>query len=70
MFNDFKQDFCLTRAGYLLNHSVGRPLKSTEQVFKTAFFAPWQDSGREPWTQWLGVIEDFTSALSKLFNGQ
>ncbi|MGI1944944.1 aminotransferase class V-fold PLP-dependent enzyme [Shewanella glacialipiscicola] len=70
MFNDFKQGFCLTRAGYLLNHSVGRPLKSTEQVFKVAFFAPWQDSGREPWTQWLGVIEDFTSALSKLFNGQ
>ncbi|MCL1089821.1 aminotransferase class V-fold PLP-dependent enzyme [Shewanella profunda] len=70
MFSDFKKDFCLTTPGYLLNHSVGRPLKSTEQVFKEAFFAPWQDSGREPWGQWLSVIDDFTFALSKLFNGQ
>lgn len=69
MFNDFKKDFCLAGPGYLLNHSVGRPLKSTEQVFKQAFFAPWKDSGREPWGQWLGVIDDFTFALSKLFNG-
>lgn len=70
MFSDFKKDFCLAGPGYLLNHSVGRPLKSTEQVFKEAFFAPWQDSGREPWGQWLAVIDDFTFALSKLFNGQ
>ncbi|EGM68264.1 cysteine desulfurase [Shewanella sp. HN-41] len=37
MFSDFKKDFCLAGPGYLLNHSVGRPLKSTEQVFKEAF---------------------------------
>lgn len=69
MFEDFKKDFYLAGPGYLLNHSVGRPLKSTEQVFKEAFFAPWQESGREPWGQWLSVIDDFTFALSKLFNG-
>ena len=38
MFEDFKKDFYLAGPGYLLNHSVGRPLKSTEQVFKEAFF--------------------------------
>ncbi|MGL5407425.1 MAG: aminotransferase class V-fold PLP-dependent enzyme [Shewanella sp.] len=70
MFTEIKQDFCLQGPGYLLNHSVGRPLKSTEQAFKQAFFAPWQASGREPWGQWLGVVDDFTAALASLFHGQ
>ncbi|QYK09459.1 aminotransferase class V-fold PLP-dependent enzyme [Shewanella mangrovisoli] len=70
MLLNVKQDFCLAGPGYLLNHSVGRPLKSTEQAFKQAFFAPWQESGREPWGQWLGVIDNFTAALASLFNGQ
>lgn len=65
-----RNDFCLAGPGYLLNHSVGRPLVSTKQAFEAAFFAPWQDSGREPWGQWLGVIEDFTAALAQLFNGK
>lgn len=66
----YRHDFCLAGPGYLLNHSVGRPLVSTKQAFEAAFFAPWQDSGREPWGQWLGVIEDFTAALAQLFNGK
>jgi len=70
MLLNVKQDFCLAGPGYLLNHSVGRPLKSTEQALKQAFFAPWQESGREPWGQWLGVIDNFTAALASLFNGQ
>ncbi|MGL5361205.1 MAG: aminotransferase class V-fold PLP-dependent enzyme, partial [Shewanella sp.] len=70
MLQHVKQDFCLPGPGYLLNHSVGRPLKSTEQAFNQAFFAPWQASGREPWGQWLGVIDNFTAALARLFQGQ
>lgn len=37
MLLNVKQDFCLAGPGYLLNHSVGRPLKSTEQALKQAF---------------------------------
>lgn len=64
-----KHDFSLVEATYLLNHSVGRPLKSLQQAFIDSYFAPWQDSGREPWGQWLTVIDQFTSALARLFNG-
>ncbi|GIU13021.1 class V aminotransferase [Shewanella sp. c952] len=65
---DFKNDFMLAPGCYLLNHSVGRPLKTAEQSFKQQFFTPWQDSGVEPWGDWLGIIERFTQVLSTLFN--
>lgn len=55
---------------YLLNHSVGRPLKSTESHFKQAFLNHWQNSNSEPWPSWLDSIEHFCAALSLLFNGQ
>ena len=45
----FKESFLLADSCYLLNHSVGRPLKTAEQAFKQSFLAPWQSSGREPW---------------------
>ena len=63
-------DFSLVDDTYLLNHSVGRPLVGLQSAFNDSFFAPWQDSGREPWGQWLGVINQFTHALSQLFNGR
>ncbi|GIU11235.1 MULTISPECIES: aminotransferase class V-fold PLP-dependent enzyme [unclassified Shewanella] len=67
---DFKADFSLASGSYLLSHSVGRPLKSAEQVFSKQFFAPWQDSNVEPWQQWLKVIDLFCFNLAKLFNGR
>ncbi|TKB47142.1 aminotransferase class V-fold PLP-dependent enzyme [Thalassotalea mangrovi] len=63
-----KADFHLPDGNYLLNHSVGRPLKSLEQSFQEQFFAPWQRGVTEPWGQWLGIIDDFTAQLSQLFN--
>lgn len=63
-------DFSLLDTTYLLNHSVGRPLAGLKSAFNDSFFAPWQASGREPWGQWLGVINQFTQALSQLFNGR
>ena len=53
---------------YLLNHSVGRPLKNTQQYLAQHYFLPWESSSKEPWQQWLPAVEQFTSALSKLFN--
>jgi len=63
-------DFCQSDTTYLLNHSVGRPLKSAEAAFRDAFLHPWQTSGREPWAQWLPIITSFTQALAKLFHGR
>lgn len=64
----YKHDFTLSSGCYLLNHSVGRGLKSSQADFNQHFFAPWQGSNKEPWQQWLASIERFTGALSKLFN--
>ncbi|MGS0728862.1 aminotransferase class V-fold PLP-dependent enzyme, partial [Shewanella sp. 0m-11] len=66
----FKDDFSLAPGSYLLNHSVGRPLKDAEQAFSKQFFAPWQTSGKEPWHDWLQVIEQFSQGLAKLFNAR
>ncbi|MGS0693214.1 aminotransferase class V-fold PLP-dependent enzyme [Shewanella sp. 0m-4] len=66
----FKDDFSLSPGSYLLNHSVGRPLKDAEQAFSKQFFAPWQTSGKEPWHDWLQVIEQFSQGLAKLFNAR
>jgi kynureninase len=66
---DYKADFCLPAQGcYLLNHSVGRPLKSAQQAFEQAFFSPWQTQNTEPWQQWLTNIGEFQAALGLLFN--
>ena len=63
-----KQDFVLPSDTYLLNHSVGRPLKSAENHFKQSYLSPWQDSGREPWQAWLAIITEFQQSLGRLFN--
>jgi kynureninase len=66
---DFKANFYLPDKGcYLLNHSVGRPLKSAQQAFHDDFFSPWQNHNTEPWQQWLSSIDVFQSALGHLFN--
>ena len=65
-----KQDFCLPQGSYLLNHSVGRPLKTAQQAFNDGFFEPWQQGETEPWGTWLNAINDFTSGLAQLFNSK
>jgi selenocysteine lyase/cysteine desulfurase len=66
---NYKVDFCLPETGcYLLNHSVGRPLKSAQSAFNDGFFSPWQNLSCEPWQQWLQSIEVFQSELGLLFN--
>ena len=66
----FKDDFILTTASYLLSHSVGRPLKTSEKNFSEQFYTPWKNSLNEPWEQWLITINDFTASLAGLFNGK
>ncbi|MCL1042608.1 aminotransferase class V-fold PLP-dependent enzyme [Shewanella marisflavi] len=64
----YQKDFVMPKAVYLLNHSVGRPQQSLRQAFDEHFFLPWQGSGREPWGDWLAVVEDFRIQLARLFN--
>lgn len=63
----YKDDFVLGAGTYLLNHSVGRPLKHIQTEFSQAYFAPWT-SRSEPWPEWLTIIDRFCGALGKLFN--
>ena len=69
-FRSFKGDFILTKANYLLSHSVGRPLKEAEKFFNNQFFNPWTSSLNEPWDNWLQSIDEFNQELSKLFNAK
>ena len=66
----FEDDFILTNSTYLLSHSVGRPLKTSENDFSEKFYLPWKNSIEEPWEIWLETINDFTNALARLFNGK
>lgn len=68
MMTNFKQDFLLANTTYLLNHSVGRPLATSEQAFKHTFLKPWQESGVEPWASWLEIISTFQHSLAAIFN--
>ena len=65
-----KNDFCLPNAHYLLNHSVGRPLKTSAAHLQQHFLAPWQDAAKEPWQDWLSGVNDFCNALAKLFDSK
>jgi len=64
----YKDDFNLTEGCYLLNHSVGRALKSSQDDFNQFFFVRWETINTGRWEQWLSVISRFTAALSSLFN--
>jgi kynureninase len=66
----FKDDFILTNSTYLLSHSVGRPLKTSENDFSERFYEPWKKSNDEPWEKWLETINDFTLSLAKIFNAK
>ena len=66
----FKSGFILTDANYLLSHSVGRPLKTSEEKFYRDFYTPWKNSNNEPWNEWLLTINNFTASLASLFNAE
>lgn len=53
---------------YLLNHSVGRPLKSTQHAVNEGFLQPWQTLGEDLWPRWLEMTDAFRSALARLLN--
>lgn len=51
---------------YLLNHSVGRPLRAVADHLADDVITQWRDTGTEPWDAWLPVIERFCDAIGRL----
>jgi len=66
--SQWRKDFTLGSGTYLLNHSVGRPLRSVEKDFSDQFFAPWLSSEGEAWGGWVKTLEEFHVNLGKIFN--
>ncbi|MFC3034535.1 aminotransferase class V-fold PLP-dependent enzyme [Pseudoalteromonas fenneropenaei] len=62
------RDFHLPQGHYLLNHSVGRPLKSLAAHLQQHYFTPWCEGAVEPWGTWLQGVDDFRTQLAILFD--
>ena len=65
-----KDDFLLGEGIYFLNHSIGRPLQSSQQALQDAFMAPWEDGEPGIWPKWLEIIDGFQDALAGLFQAK
>jgi kynureninase len=59
-----RADFDLNNSVYLLNHSVGRPLKSVESNLSKIFFDAWKTN--EPWHEWMNVFSEFQQSLGNM----
>ena len=66
----YQDDFVAADGIYLLNHSVGRPLANTADVWNENFLYRWQSSGEQVWPEWLAEIDKFRNALATLLGGQ
>lgn len=49
---------------------MGALYRRVKEAFDEAFFAPWRDSGGDPWGEWLPIIDRFTQALAELLQGK
>lgn len=58
------------RGIYLLNHSVGLPLRSAQQAASDSFWQPWHCADASIWTHWLAAIDGFRTQLALLLNGE
>ncbi|GAA6152352.1 aminotransferase class V-fold PLP-dependent enzyme [Pseudoteredinibacter isoporae] len=64
-----REDFLLPTQRYLLSHSVGLALRSSQQHWQEAFFQHWQENPEQAWPNWLESIDGFRTALGQLLNG-
>jgi kynureninase len=66
--NNIRNDFSMNDSIYLLNHSVGRPLKTSESNADELFFKAWKSN--EPWHDWMQVFTDFQKSLGSLLHSK
>lgn len=64
----YQADFVPSDGTYLLSHSVGRPLRTMQQHLRDHYFSVWEQAGTEVWPLWLDAIDDFRTALGRLFH--
>ncbi|EED36987.1 aminotransferase, class V [Luminiphilus syltensis NOR5-1B] len=66
----YKEHFVPATGIYLLSHSVGRPLTTTDDALINDFLNPWKHAGENVWPFWLECIESFRDELAILLTGQ
>ena len=54
---------------YLLSHSIGLPAREARDA-AADYFEVWESDTSQAWPQWLGAIDGFREALSRLIGGQ
>ena len=54
---------------YLLSHSIGLPARGARAA-AADYFEVWESDTSQAWPQWLGAIDGFREALSRLIGGQ
>ena len=54
---------------YLLSHSIGLPARGARDA-AADYFEVWESDTSQAWPQWLGAIDGFREALSRLIGGQ
>ncbi|MEE8057025.1 MAG: aminotransferase class V-fold PLP-dependent enzyme [Pseudomonadales bacterium] len=65
----FEELFIAHKGIYLLNHSIGRPLKNARQQLNERFFEYWEHGAAEVWPNWLQQVDNFRQQLAVLLNG-
>ncbi|MGI9328008.1 MAG: aminotransferase class V-fold PLP-dependent enzyme [Pseudomonadales bacterium] len=70
MSQSHKSAFVPTQGIYMLNHSVGRPPKTSCEAYRRDFFDVWENAGEDVWPRWLESVEGFRAALAEMLNGQ
>ena len=51
--------FVKQQGTYMLSHSVGLPLKTTQSAADAGFWQPWSTGGENVWDHWLAGIQRF-----------
>ena len=63
-----EEQFVERQGTYLLTHSVGLPLKTSQLEIEKEFWQPWSQGGDKMWNHWLPFIERFRNQLGILLN--
>lgn len=61
-----RKDFEINDTIYFLNHAAGKPLKTHATIFENQYFNNWKTN--EPWSSWLGILNEFQQNLGLLLN--
>ncbi len=64
----YRDKFTPSEDIYLLSHSIGKMPISAAEYTNEHFFKVWHEQTTEAWSIWLSSINEFRTALARLFN--